>query len=495
MRSIRARSDRWPLLVAAAVSGLLLLLGAGASATRSKPLMIFTKQGTIPIDVFEVDGKEYVDLAAALFGVGPVSAETKGGEQRLRLGRTLIVLNNGANVAVVGRNRFQLVAPFILHEGRGLVPLHSLPALLAQILDQRVDYHELSRRIFIGDSATHVTAELKQSGTLQLSFSGRVSPQIAAEGPRLRLLFSRDGVTSALQNWSFQDPVISAATYGETEAGPEVTITGTEPLLATFGDGGRSIMITAAPKAAAAAAQPAATQPVASAPPPAPAPPASESASAPAISPPTQSTTAAPVNAPVIHSRLLIVLDPAHGGDERGAALTGQLAEKDVTLAIARRLHTELENRGIPSFMLRDGDSTISLDQRATVANSLRGALYLAIHAGTLGKGVRIYTSMLAPAQAQGLLPWETAQASFVGSSHRIATAMLDDMGKRALDFPIVLLPAPVRPLNNIAGAGIAVEIAPQRRDPDTLSDASYQQAIAAALANAIVAAHPEASP
>jgi N-acetylmuramoyl-L-alanine amidase len=193
---------------------------------------------------------------------------------------------------------------------------------------------------------------------------------------------------------------------------------------------------------------------------------------------------------------LLIVLDAAHGGDERGAALTGQLAEKDITLAIARRLHTELENRGIPSFMLRDSDSTISLDQRATAANSLRGALYLAIHAGTLGRGVRIYTSMLAPtAPAQGLLPWETAQASFVGSSQRIATAMLDDMGKRAVDFPIVLLPAPVRPLNNIAGAGVAVEVAPQGRNPDTLSDASYQQAIAAALANAIVAAHPEASP
>jgi N-acetylmuramoyl-L-alanine amidase len=486
---------RWLLLFAAAASGLLLL-GAGAGATHSKPLLIFTRQATIPIDVFEVDGKEYVDLAAALFGTGLVSVETKEAEQRLRLGKTLIVLNNGADVAILGRNRFQLVAPFILQEGRGLVPLQSLPALLAQILDQRVDYHELSRRIFIGDSGTHLTAELKQSGTLQLSFSGRVSPQIAAEGGRLRLLFSRDGVTSALQNWSFQDPVISTAAYGETEAGPEVTITGTEPLLATFGDGGRSITITAAPKAAAAPALPAATQPAASAPPAATTPPASENGSAPAIPPTAPSTSAAPVTATAVHSRLLIVLDPAHGGDERGAALTGQLAEKDVTLAIARRLHTELENRGIPSFLLRDSDSTITLDQRATVANSLRGALYLAIHAGTLGRGVRIYTSMLTPtAPAQGLLPWETAQASFVGSSQRIATAMLEDMGKRALAFPIVLLPAPVRPLNNIAGAGVAVEIAPQGRNPDTLSDAGYQQAIAAALANAIVAAHPEASP
>jgi hypothetical protein len=102
---------------------------------------------------------------------------------------------------------------------------------------------------------------------------------------------------------------------------------------------------------------------------------------------------------------------------------------------------------------------------------------------------------LAAAAPAQGLLPWETAQASFVTASQRIASIMVDEMGRRALDFPVVLLPAPVRPLNNIAGAGVAVEVAPQRRDPDTLSDSDYQQAVAAALANAIVAAHPEAMP
>lgn len=478
----------------------LLLLGAAPNAIRSKPLMIFTKQATVPIDVFELDGKQYVDLAAAMLGVGPVSVQTKDAQQRLKLGKTPIVLENGQDVATLGRNRFQLVAPFVLQEGRGLVPLQSLPALLAQVLDQRVDYHGLSRRIFIGDSATHLTAQLKQSGTLQLTFSGRVSPQIAAEGSRLRLLFSRDGVTSSAQNWTFQDPLISGASYNETEAGPEVTIAGTEPLLASFADGGRSIVITAAPKAATAAApaSPAATMPAAAS-----STASSESASAPATessaatasAQPTASATPSPSVPPTVHSRLLIVLDAAHGGDERGAALTGSLAEKDVTLAIARRLHAELENRGIPSFMLRDSDSTISLDQRATVANSLRAALYLAIHAGTLGRGVRIYTSMLAPApSAQGLLPWETAQASFVSSSQKIASSMLDDMSRRALNFPVVLFPAPVRPLNNIAGSSVAVEIAPEGRDADTLSDASYQQAIATALANAIAAAHPESA-
>lgn len=485
----------------AVISGFLLLLGASPNASRLRPVLIFTRQAVHPIDVSEVDGKEYVDLAAALFTAGPVSVETKGAEQRLRIGKTLIILTHGQDVAALGRNRFQLVAPFILQEGRGLVPLGSLPALLAQLLDQRVDYHELSRRVFIADSATHLTAELKQSGTLQLNFSGRVSPQIAAEGSRLRLLFSRDGVTSSTQNWNFQDPMITSASYSETQGGPEITISGSEPLLATFSEGGRSIVITAAPKAAttAAAAQPTLSAPTApsnAAPTPESPPPAVENSSAPANAQSEQGAISNPPPTPAIHSRLLIILDAAHGGDERGAALTSHLAEKDVTLAIARRLHTELETRGIPSYMLRDSDSTITLDQRATVANSLRGALYLAIHAGTLGKGLRIYTSMLAPTTlAQGLLPWETAQASFVSSSQRVATTMVGDMGKRALDFPVVLLPAPVRPLNNIAGAGVAIEVAPESRDPDTLSDTSYQQAIATALANAIAAAHPEASP
>jgi N-acetylmuramoyl-L-alanine amidase len=49
-------------------------------------------------------------------------------------------------------------------------------------------------------------------------------------------------------------------------------------------------------------------------------------------------------------------------------------------------------------------------------------------------------------------------------------------------------LTAPLRPLNNIVTAAIAVEVAPPASDPAQLSSPEYQQLIAGAVANGIVA-------
>src|SRR6266704_3786554 len=93
--------------------------------------------------------------------------------------------------------------------------------------------------------------------------------------------------------------------------------------------------------------------PTAPAPPPTPGSPKASPAPAPVVAAPAPS---AAVHAP---PRFLVVIDAAHGGSERGAAFTPKLVEKDVTLAIARRLRRELENRGISVLMLRDSDATL----------------------------------------------------------------------------------------------------------------------------------------
>jgi N-acetylmuramoyl-L-alanine amidase len=195
------------------------------------------------------------------------------------------------------------------------------------------------------------------------------------------------------------------------------------------------------------------------------------------------------------HSRSLVVIDAAHGGEERGAALTGTLAEKDVALQLARRLRTELENRGVPIFMLRDNDATIPLDQRAMAVNTAHPAIYIAVHAGTLGRGVRLYTAMLSPANAaSAFVPWETAQAGYLEQSRRVAGGIMQELGKTQLDFPIAMMPAPVRPLNNITGAALAIELSPSGRDPESVNNAAYQQKVATALAAAIATARTEAA-
>src|SRR5262249_6908416 len=86
-----------------------------------------------------------------------------------------------------------------------------------------------------------------------------------------------------------------------------------------------------------------------------------------------------------------VMIDPGHGGDDKGALLGRNIAEKDLTLSWARDLKRQLEERGIPARLLRDYDQTLSLDRRAEMANEARPSLYVALHAARPGNGVRIY--------------------------------------------------------------------------------------------------------
>src|SRR6202034_1839245 len=93
--------------------------------------------------------------------------------------------------------------------------------------------------------------------------------------------------------------------------------------------------------------------------------------------------------------RYFAVVDASHGGNDRGEALSATLAEKDVTVAFARHLRQELENRGISTLVLRDSDATVSVDDRAFYANTTHAAVYVALHAASNGHGVRLYTALL----------------------------------------------------------------------------------------------------
>ncbi len=59
-------------------------------------------------------------------------------------------------------------------------------------------------------------------------------------------------------------------------------------------------------------------------------------------------------------------------------------------------------------------------------------------------------------------------------------------MQKRQI--PVRTLTAPLRPLNNVTAAAIAVEIAPQGSDLSQLTAPDYQQLITSAVATAIAA-------
>jgi N-acetylmuramoyl-L-alanine amidase len=184
--------------------------------------------------------------------------------------------------------------------------------------------------------------------------------------------------------------------------------------------------------------------------------------------------------------RILAVVDPAHGGDERGAALTDKLAEKDVTLGFARLLRHELEIRGFAVALSREGDNTSTVDQRGTAANVARAGIYISLHAVSQGSGVRVYTALLpVEGPSKGVFhAWNAAQAPALPISRIVSAAIVAEMQKR--EFPVQASSASLRPLNNVLMPAVAVELAPGADGVSDLTSANYQQRAASAIADAV---------
>ena len=86
--------------------------------------------------------------------------------------------------------------------------------------------------------------------------------------------------------------------------------------------------------------------------------------------------------APQARGRPIVVIDAGHGGRDPGAtSVSGQVIEKDLTLALARELRDDLVKRGrVRVAMTRDDDRYLTLDQRAAVARRLNAAIFVSLH-------------------------------------------------------------------------------------------------------------------
>jgi len=78
-----------------------------------------------------------------------------------------------------------------------------------------------------------------------------------------------------------------------------------------------------------------------------------------------------------------VVLDAGHGGSDPGTA-TGSLDEKTITLDIQSRLRTLLEANGFDVVVTRTDDRLIPLRERARLANSSDGDIFVSIHVNSL---------------------------------------------------------------------------------------------------------------
>jgi len=118
--------------------------------------------------------------------------------------------------------------------------------------------------------------------------------------------------------------------------------------------------------------------------------------------------------------KIRVFLDPGHGGKDPGAVSEDGIREKDVVLDISRRVKGILEARGFEVVMSRDDDVFIPLSRRSLLANRLRAAVFVSVHANAaqnrLAKGPEtFYYSASADLSSDYLARVENAYLSLKG--------------------------------------------------------------------------------
>jgi N-acetylmuramoyl-L-alanine amidase len=79
---------------------------------------------------------------------------------------------------------------------------------------------------------------------------------------------------------------------------------------------------------------------------------------------------------------LVIAIDPGHGGEDPGAIGPTGVREKDVVLAISRRLARLIDAQdGLRAHLIRDGDYFVPLHMRVARARALKADLFVSVHA------------------------------------------------------------------------------------------------------------------
>jgi N-acetylmuramoyl-L-alanine amidase len=128
-----------------------------------------------------------------------------------------------------------------------------------------------------------------------------------------------------------------------------------------------------------------------------------------------------------------IVIDPGHGGEDRGARGATGLLEKELVLDVAERVAHRLRGQGLAVLLTRDDDTFVPLEIRTSVANDARADLFVSIHANS------------APSAApSGIETFFVSLESSDESAHRVATRENEAFGQTGpahrSDDPLVAL-------------------------------------------------------
>jgi N-acetylmuramoyl-L-alanine amidase len=223
-----------------------------------------------------------------------------------------------------------------------------------------------------------------------------------------------------------------------------------------------------------------------------------------------------PLTLPPTHIWQTIVIDPGHGGDDVGVRGAKGIQEKQVTLDVARRLRTMVEMRlGLRVILTRDDDRTMSLDDRAAVANNRKANLLISLHVNgsrvPQQAGAEVFHLQLDRASAEvvraasadgdslpslgggarrlDLIPWDLAQARHLDESSLLATVLQEELQRQVpmSGHPIRRAPMRLLAAANMPAALVEIAYLTNPAQEARLNTDDFKTSVAQAVFSAIV--------
>jgi len=470
---------------------------------------VLTRDGARTLPTVAQGNQELVALddVAAAFGLTVREDQLAGGLTITAGARTIIVTPDQPVVSVNGR-LVSLTATPVKQGSRWLLPLDFLVRAIGLLLETRFDLRRPSRLLVVGDlRVPRVVARVDPvpvGVTVTFDITPPASSKVTLDAGRIVVTFDADALDLTLPPVPPGD-FLQGLTPGDAPTairlttGPKFSVhraTTLQPDVTSS-----RLVIELLPATTEAAAPPAPGVPTPT-PTPSPTPVPGEVPAVPMPSSPTEAVRT-------------VVIDAGHGGDETGARGAKGTLEKDVTLAVARRLRTTIESRlGLRVFLTRDDDRTLTLDERSAYANSQKADVFISIHANAsirpTMKGAEVYSlsneqgdaearqqaesaSEILPALGGGsraidLIPWDTAQSRYLERSSTLAALVEQSLRTRVPMSPRPVQQAPFRVLVGANMPAVLVEIGylSNAEQEPALASGSFQDQITQSLFDAI---------
>ena len=495
---------RVPLAVSlAAVCAFSIAIPAQQPA--SAPYTVVSRDGRRPLPVRTVNGQEMfaLDDLARLFALA-VREDTAAGAITVTSGTQTIVLSPQQPLASVAGRMISLPAAPVRDGRAWFVPVDFVARALAPVATQRIELRKPSRLVLAGDiRMPRVAARVEPLGSVTrvtLDVAPPTPHTVAQDGSRLVVRFEADALDAADVRAGTSTDSFQGIRAGD--AAQAITID-LGPRFASYrasdqaGPAGATRIVIDLVAQTETPAQPG-TTPAQPTPPP----------------PPTD--TPPLLDLPPAGGLRAIIIDPGHGGDDAGAKGPQGTLEKNITLAVARRLKAALEARlGVRVLLTRDGDQTIGTDQRAALANNNKADLFISLHANASvrptvsgaevfslsleGYGEQARRALEGPSETLPVVgggnreieitPWEMAQARHLDQSTLLARAVEAALRDRVAMSPRAIQQAPFRVLVGVNMPAVLVEMGfvTNAVQEQQLSSDAYQNAIAQALLDAIL--------